>query len=167
MPKLFCRLGIVTVSRKPVTRWGKRGLAPHSVLPDVPATPAGERLSPPGDVELYYAGDFQLMLYSGEAAHYRDNLFAKPTLWVAMRPDDPKGVVMLTADPYEGEARAGEEALVVAALPMPPSVALWVEGFMSLHYKEEVFVKRKRKRADPDALTRGGKRVLDKDEFLP
>ena len=99
MPKLYRQVGIVTVSRKPVTRWATRGFAPHSVLPDVPKTAPGERLSPPGDVEFYYAGAFQVMLHSGETGHYRDNLLARPSLWVAMRPDRAEGVTLVTADP--------------------------------------------------------------------
>jgi hypothetical protein len=167
MPKLYRQVGIVTVSRKPVTRWATRGFAPHSVLPDVPKTAPGERLSPPGDVEFYYAGAFQVMLHSGETGHYRDNLLARPSLWVAMRPDRAEGVTLVTADPYEGEALAGDVGLVVEALEMPAPLRLWIEGFVALHHKEEVFEKRKRRPADPEAMARGGKRVLDKDEYLP
>ncbi len=60
----------------------------------------------------------------------------------------------LTADPYEGEALAGDDGLVVEALAMPSPVADALAGFVALHHVEHVFVKRKRRRADPDALVR-------------
>lgn len=167
MPKLTRRVAIVTVSRKPVTRWARRGFAPHDVLPDVPATEPGTRLSPQGDVETYYAGDFALTLHSGETAHYRDNLAARPSIWVSMKPDSATGVVIVTADPYEGEALAGDIGFVVEALPMPLAIRDWIAAFIETHHVEHVFEKRKRKRSDPDSLARGGKRVLDKDEYLP
>ena len=167
MPREMRRVGIVTMSRKPVSRWARRGFAPHEVLADLPATEPGTRLTPPGDVETYYAGDFAITLYSGETAHYRDNLIAKPSLWVSMRPDVSTGVMIVTADPYEGEALAGDIGFVVEAVPMPDAIREWIHGFIEMHHVEQVFEKRKRKRADPESVVRGGKRVLDKDEYLP
>ena len=54
-----------------------------------------------------------------------------------------------------------------ACAEMPAPLRLWIEGFVALHHKEEVLEKRKRRPADPEAMARGGKRVLDKDEYLP
>ncbi|WP_099865300.1 DUF3305 domain-containing protein [Pararhizobium haloflavum] len=167
MPKVSRRVGVITVSRKPVTRWAKRGFAPSAALPDVPETEPGTRLGPAGDVESYYAGAHAITLYSGETAHYRDNLVAGPSLWISMRPDSATGVMIVTADPYEGEALAGDPGFVVEAVSMPAAIRDWVADFVAVHHVEHVFEKRKRRRADPDALTRGGKRVLDKDEYLP
>lgn len=166
MPKSVRKVGVVTVSRKPVTRWAKRGFAPSAVLPDVPAVESGARISPPGDVETYFAGAHELHLHSGETGHYRDNLLSNASIWVAMRPDRADGIVVVTADPYEGEALATDPGFVVEAVEMPAAIRSWVADFVARHHVEHVFHKRERKKADPDALTRGGKRILDKDEYL-
>jgi hypothetical protein len=167
MPQTTRRFGIVVVSRKPVTRWATRGFVPSAVLSDIPETEPGTRLGPAGDIETYYAGSLSLTLHSGETAHYRNNLTAMPSLWIAMKPGGPTDLVTLTADPYEGEGLAGDVGLIVAAVPMPAAIREWIGEFVARHHVEETFHKRKRRRADPEALTRGGKRVLDKDEYLP
>lgn len=155
MPKQVHRLGVVAVSRRPVTRWGKRGFAASAVLPQAPATPPMSRLSPPGDVETWYVGPAELVLHSGDAGHHRDNLLAaRPSLWVALRPGDPPVVAAVTADPYEGEGFAGDPGLVVEAVPMPEALRAAVAAFVAAHHVEQVFHKRRRKPVDPQGLSR-------------
>ncbi len=157
MPKELLRVGILAVSRKPVTRWGTRGFVPSQVLPEVPATPPRTRLGPEGDVEAWYAGPADLVLHSGETGHYRDNLHMKrPSVWVALRQGTVLEIVVVTVDPYEGEGLAGDPGLVVEALPMPAVVAEAMAAFVAAHHVEQVFEKRRRKRADPEALARRG-----------
>jgi hypothetical protein len=161
MPKQLLRLGILAVSRKPVSRWGTRGFVPSQVLPEVPATPPRTRLGPEGDVETWYAGPADLVLHSGETGHYRDNLrMARPSVWVALRQGTALEIAGATVDPYEGEGLAGDPGLVVEALPMPAAVAEAMAAFFAAHHVEQVFEKRKRKRADPEALARGAPRVM-------
>jgi uncharacterized protein DUF3305 len=62
--------------------------------------------------------------------------------------------VAVTADPAEGESftQVGDD--LVEAIPMPPAVQAIVEAFVAEHHVERPFVKRKRDRADPEALAR-------------
>jgi hypothetical protein len=78
-------------------------------------------------------------------------------LWVALRPtgvEPPFEIVAVTADPAEGESftQVGDD--LVEAIPMPPAVHAIVEAFVAEHHVERPFVKRKRDRADPQALAR-------------
>jgi hypothetical protein len=76
-------------------------------------------------------------------------------LWVALRPtgvEPPYEIIAVTADPAEGESftQAGDD--IVEALPMPASVRDLVDVFVAEHHVERPFFKRKRDRADPEAL---------------
>jgi hypothetical protein len=61
---------------------------------------------------------------------------------------------MVTADPAEGEGmtEAGEQ--IVESLPMPEQLQEAIAAFVTEHHVERAFVKRKRDRANPDALAR-------------
>jgi hypothetical protein len=162
MAREHLTLGILALSRKPATRWAKRGFVPSGILPAAPATPPATRLTPPGDVEQWYAGPATLSLHIGDTGHYRDNLRSgRPSLWVALRAGERPDVALVTADPYEGEGAAGDPGLVVEALPMPAEVAARLAAFVAAHHVEETFVKRKRDRTDREAMARGRVRVLD------
>jgi hypothetical protein len=110
------------------------------------------------DRASFYAGAAEIALYRTETGHYRDNLSSgRPSLWVALRPtgvEPPFEIVAVTADPAEGESftQVGDD--LVEAIPMPPAVHAIVEAFVAEHHVERPFVKRKRDRADPQALAR-------------
>lgn len=160
MPVERLRLGVIAVARAPSSRWARRGFAASAVLPDVPEAAPMTRLGPAGDIESWYLGPAELALHSGDTAHYRDNLTgARPSLWVALAPGRPPAIAGLTADPYEGEGLVGDPGLVVEAVPMPAAVARRLAAFVAAHHVEQVFEKRRRKRADPEALGRRGPRV--------
>ncbi len=153
MARLQLHLGVILARREPVSRWAEAGFVPVGVLADAPAAAPGSRL---GDAGLWYAGAPELVLHSGETGHYRDNLvMARPSVWVALRlPAQTPEVVALTVNPYEGEALAGDEGLLVEAVAMPGPVAARIAAFVAEHHVEHVFVKRQRKRADPEAMAR-------------
>lgn len=156
MPQTHLRLAVLVRSRAPVSRWAERGLEPLSAMMVPPDAAPGSRLGPAGDDETWYAGDHDLRLHSGDTGHYRDNLASgQPALWVALRRGG-LGIVAVTADPYEGEALAGDDGLTVAAVAMPTPVAAMLAAFTALYHVEAPFEKRKRKRADPEALARRG-----------
>jgi hypothetical protein len=153
MPQAHRVLGIVAREVQPVSRWARPGILPVSVLVTAPDLATGHVL--PGDQGLVYAGVRDLALHSGDTAHYRDNLTsARPSLWVALPAGGPLAVHGLTADPYEGEAWAGDEGLVVEAVPMPVEIRHWIAEFFRAHHVEHVFEKRRRKPADPEAMSR-------------
>jgi hypothetical protein len=98
-------------------------------------------------------------LHRSETSHYRDNLVSgQPSLWVALRPigGDDHEVVTVTPDPYEGEAMAEGIGEIVDAVPMPPEFQAKLAAFVEAFHVERAFVKRKRDRADADALGRRG-----------
>ena len=80
-----------------------------------------------------------------------------PKLWVALRPtgvDPPYEIFAVTADPAEGEAWAQSDNDLVDVVPMPEDVRAAIDAFVAEHHVERPFVKRKRDRADPQALAR-------------
>ena len=71
----------------------------------------------------------------------------------------------MTADPAEGEGLHRRTAIdLVEAVPMPESVRAIVEAFVAEHHVEQPFVKRKRDRADPEALARRADRRARRTE---
>jgi hypothetical protein len=159
-------VGVLAVSRAPATRWGSRVIRPWGVLPAVPATPPGTRLGPAGAVETWYAGPAAVALHPGDTAHYRDNLAARPSLWIALRAG---GLVVagVTADPYEGEGWAGDPGLVVEAVAMPEPVRARVAAFFQAFHVETPFEKRRRDGGARAGAEGRSARVLDLREPKP
>lgn len=163
MPKLTCRVAVLAVRHPPVTRWGTGALRPLAVLDCEPATQANTLVSADAGVETWYLGGRDLVLWSGDTAHHRDNLMSgRPALWVALRGTDPARAVVacVTADPYEGEGLVSDPALVVDVVPMPATIRDIVADFVAAQHVEMPFKKRKRVAADPDAFTARAPRVL-------
>lgn len=158
MPKMTVTVGIVAASHPPASRWAQRVVRPVAVLDAPAAAPPGARLGPEGPVETWYLGPAAITLHHGDTGHYRDNLTAaRPSVWVALAPGAPlPRVALVTVDPYEGETLAGDEGLVVEALAIPPALAAAVAAFFEAHHVEHRFEKRRRDRANPDALGRRG-----------
>lgn len=167
MPREVLRLGVLALRRPPVTRWSTGELRPLMVLPAEPGTPPGTRLSSEDGAETWYLGARDMVLWSGDAGHHRDNLISgRPSVWVALRGGDPARaeVVAVTVDPYEGEGLASDPDLIVGAVPMPEPVARTVAAFSEQHYVEMPFKKRKRLPADPNAMTARAPRVLQPED---
>lgn len=159
MPEDRFEVGVIAVRRKLRGPWADHAWLPHSVLPAAPAAAPWTPLGADGGDELFYAGPFELRLHPSETAHYRDNLASgRPSLWVALRPigGDEHEVATVTADPYEGEALAEGIGEIIEAVPMPPAIQAKVAAFFEKHHVERPFIKRKRDRADPEALGRRG-----------
>ena len=62
----------------------------------------------------------------------------------------------VTADPAEGEAMTETGEQIVESVPMPKPMQDAIAAFVAEHHVEQAFVKRKRDRANPDALARRG-----------
>ena len=80
-----------------------------------------------------------------------------PLLWVILRPveaDPPYELAAVTADPAEGEGMTEAGSNIVEPVPMPDMLRDTLAAFVAEHHVEEVFVKRKRDRANPDSLGR-------------
>jgi hypothetical protein len=167
MPELVLRVSVLAIRRPPVTKWGAGELRPSAVLPQEPEAAPNTLLGAENGVETWYLGGRDLVLYSGDTGHHRDNLTSgRPALWVAIRGQDPAQtrIINVTADPYEGEGYASDLDLTVEALPMPESIRAEVAAFIEAHHVEMPFKKRKRLPVDPNAMTARAPRVLSESE---
>ena len=64
--------------------------------------------------------------------------------------EPPYALYLVTADPAEGEGMTAAGNNIVEPVPMPDIVRDTVAAFVAEHHVEEVFVKRKRDRANPN-----------------
>ncbi|TNC11972.1 DUF3305 domain-containing protein [Methylobacterium terricola] len=152
-------VGVVVAKRRLKGPWASHAWLPVAVLAGLPGTAPWTRLSASEDEETFYAGAYEVELHPAETAHYGDNLAAaQPSLWVALRETAPEtyAVATVTADPYEGESLAEGIGEIVEAVPMPLEIQAEVGAFYRAFHVERVFHKRKRDRADPEALARQG-----------
>jgi hypothetical protein len=153
-------VGIVVERSKGAGPWTDFLWRPLNALSGVPDTQPWTKLSDDGERVTFYAGAAEIELYRSEAGNYRENLLVEtPLLWVALRPsesDPPYTLAGVTADPAEGESWAGLDNDLVDTVAMPAAVESVVADFVSQHYVEQTFRKRKRDRADPEALARRG-----------
>lgn len=151
-------VGVVVERRKADSPWVDYLWRPVGILPDAPDMPIWSVLREEGEAVLFYAGSRTIELHRSETARYRDNLATgSPQLWVVLSPaesDWPYTLAAVTADPAEGEAFTEAGANLVETIAMPDAVREAVEGFVAEHHVEREFVKRKRDRANPEALAR-------------
>jgi hypothetical protein len=158
-------VGVVVERRKAQSRWIDFTWRPVAVLAGQPETTAWTVLSQDSDSTMFYAGPAEIALYRTESGNHRDNLASgAPMLWVALRPIDaepPYQVFAVTADPAEGEALTESGTDLVDVVPMPSSVRAAIDAFVAEHHVERPFHKRKRDRADPEALARRGPMLKD------
>jgi hypothetical protein len=148
-------LGVIVTRRKAASQWIDYTWQPTAFLLGQPETPAWTRLSDNGETATFYAGSAVLELFRGEAGSYRDNLAGDNSLWAILRPaagEFPYELAKVTADPTEAESYAGAGDHIVEILPMPDTLRDLVAAFVAEHYVEQPFMKRKRNRADPEAL---------------
>jgi hypothetical protein len=159
VPENCFEVGIVVAKRKLKGPWASHAWLPCAVLPAAPAVRPWAQLSAGEDEETFYAGSFQVWLHPSETAHYRDNLNSgRPSLWVALRhvAGEEYEIAAVTANPYEGESLAEGIGEIVEAVPMPADIQAKVAEFFAAFHQERPFIKRKRDRANPEALARQG-----------
>lgn len=151
-------VGVVVERCKADSPWIDFLWRPVGILPDAPDLAAWSVLREEGESVLFYAGSRTVDLHRSETARYRDNLATgEPMLWIVLSPSEgdwPYRLAAVTADPAEGEAFTEAGANLVEAVAMPEMVREAVEAFVAAHHVEREFVKRKRDRADPEALAR-------------
>lgn len=161
-PQLRIPVGVVVERRKSASPWADLLWRPVAVLAGLPDAAAWTELSLDGDTATFYAGPAEIALYRSEAENYRRNLAMEaPSVWVALTATGgapPYEVAAVTADPAEGEGFTEPGQAIVEAVPMPDSVRETVAEFVAQFRAEPGFTKRKRDRADPEALARRGPR---------
>ena len=151
-------VGVIVERSKSMNQWAEFYWRAVGVLPGQPETPAWTKISDDGERTTFYAGTANIDLYRTETGFYRDNLASgAPSLWVALRAADgepPFTVAAVTADPAEGESFTETATDLVEQVPMPAAIQHVVAAFVAEHHVEQPFVKRKRDRADPEAMAR-------------
>ena len=164
-PLATIAVGVVVERSKGMTKWADFYWRPVSVLAGVPETAPWTKLSDDGERATFYAGPAIIELYRTETTYYRSNLESgAPALWVALRAtqsEPPYTVAAVTADPAEGEALTETATDQIEQVPMPEPIQSVLAEFIAKHHVEAPFVKRKRDRADPEALAR---RVPQKED---
>jgi hypothetical protein len=149
-------VGVLVERRKASSPWLDFSWRPVSVLAGEPSAAPWTALSTEADATTFYAGAATVDLYRTETSNYRDNLASgAPALWVVLRPtgaEPPYEIVAVTADPAEGEAMTEAGNDLVDTVPMPDLIRREIESFVAEHHVEQPFFKRRRDRADPEAL---------------
>lgn len=149
-------VAVVVERRRSSSPWIDHVWAPFAVLPDIPDVAPWTSLGGDDQAERFYVGPAEMDLHTTETANYRDNLATgAPRIWVVLRPLDTGpalDVLCVTPDPAEGEAFTETGTELVDAVAMPDSLARLVAAFVAMHHVERDFHKRRRDRADPEAL---------------
>lgn len=155
-------VGVVVERRKATSQWIDFVWRAVTILPGQPDAEPWTVLARDGDKTTFYAGTMNIELHASDTGNYRDNLASgAPSVWVALRPtesDPPFRLAAATVDPTEGESYTEAGNDLVEAVPMPATVREVVEAFVAQHHVERPFFKRKRDRANPEALARRPKR---------
>ncbi len=158
-------VGIVVERTKGVTQWSDFVWRPLRVLAGAPETPPWTKLTDDGERTTFFAGIAEIELYRTETPYYRANLESgAPALWVSLRAADtepPYTIGAVTADPAEGESLTETATDMVEQVPMPEPIQQLIAAFVAEHHVEQPFTKRKRDRADPEAL---GRRLPMRDD---
>jgi hypothetical protein len=150
-------VGVVVDRIKADSPWIDYIWQPAAVLVGQPDAKPWTLLSGDNDRASFYAGSTSIDLYRSDTGNYRDNLAGDCTLWIVLTPaesDPPYKLFMVTADPTEGEAQTETGVNLVETVAMPDAVRAVLETFVAEHHVEQTFFKRKRDRANPEALGR-------------
>ena len=144
-------VGVVVERRKAKSPWLDFLWRPVSVLVGTPSAAPWTRISDEGEATTFYAGEATIDLHRTETANYRQNLSSgMPALWVVLRPKLANSaspafeLLMVTADPTEGEALTDAGNNLVATVPMPAAIIEIIDSFIAEHHVERTFSKRKR-----------------------
>jgi hypothetical protein len=157
-PLATISVGVVVERTKGSSQWVDYLWRPLSVLTGTPDTAPWTQLSGDDERATFYAGAAAIELHRTETGNYRDNLATgEPLLWVVLRrteSEPPYSLFAVLADPAEGEAMTEAGNDLVETVAMPESIKEVTAQFIAEHHVERQFVKRKRDRANKEALGR-------------
>jgi hypothetical protein len=149
-------VGVVVERRKARSPWLDFIWRPVSVLVGAPSAAPWTRIGEEGDAITFYAGEAAIELHRTETANYWQNLSSgMPALWIVLRPQLANSanpafeLLMVTADPAEGEALTDAGNDLVATIPMPAAIIATIHAFNAEHHVERAFNKRQRDRGVP------------------
>ncbi len=142
------QVAVLVERRRGVTPWQDWVFQPREVLEQAPGLPPWSLMRQEGETSLLFAGLAELALHPTDTDNYLHNLESQvPKLWVVLRvADSAPGWVLHCATVDAGEAHnyADVGADLLEALPLPPSIAAWMQDFCARHHKQRGFQKRKR-----------------------
>jgi hypothetical protein len=149
----------VVVERRPgVTPWADFAWQPREVLEDFPPAAPWTVLREEAGRTLFLAGAAEVALHPTDTDNYIHNLEQDPPrAWVVLRPTEAApgyALQAVTVDAGEAQLYAESGSDLLEALPMPPGLRLLVERIVAEHHRQREFHKRKRDRADTEALGR-------------
>jgi len=157
-PLASIALGVLVERRPATSAWAEHVWAATELLLDAPDLPPWTLLRQERGRHVFFAGLGELRLFRTETTNLKHNMeAAAPRIWVVLRPiEAAPGMALqcVTADPGEAHLYADSGNDLVEPLPMPAPVAEAIAAFIAAHHREEVHHKRKRDRADPEALAR-------------
>jgi Protein of unknown function (DUF3305) len=135
--------------RKARSAWTDFLWRPVSVFVGSPSAAPWTPLGIEVETTLFYAGEAAIELHRTETSNYRDNLACgAPALWIVLRPTAASGspyeLVVVTADPAEGEGFTDAGNNLVEQVAMPRDIAEMVRQFVAQHHIDRPFVKRQR-----------------------
>lgn len=163
---LHIPVGVVVDRIKADSQWIDYLWQPSAVLVGEPQATPWTRLSGDDSRTSFYAGSAMIELHGSDTGNYVDNLAGDCKLWIVLVPTEsqpPYALFKVTADPTEGEAQT-DGVNLVDAVAMPDAVREVVEGFVAEHHVAQTFYKRKRDRADPNALGRRAQSERERDD---
>jgi Protein of unknown function (DUF3305) len=141
-------VGLVVERRILIGEWGGVAWRPITIFAEAPEVAPWTPLGGNEAAARFYAGAFPVHLYSTDTANYRDNLSSgAPKLWVVMRAEGsepPIQIMLVTADPAEGEGSTEAGNNIVETIDMPVEIAGVVAAFIAAHHVERPIIKRKR-----------------------
>ena len=154
------KLGIVLERRKSESPWQDHAWRAVAAVAEAPELPEWRELARGPGWQRFYCGAHEVELHSRETPNYRENLMSeRPAVYIVLRPPaagpNPIDIALVTLSAQEASACGEGDGCAVDSVPIPARVRAWADAFVARHHVEEVFVKRKRKRYDPDQADLG------------
>jgi hypothetical protein len=149
----------VIAERRPATSpWADWSWRVVEVLESAPAVPPWTPLRQEQGRTLFLAGHAAVFLHPTDTDNYKHNLEGgDPRLWVVLRSVDAApgmALQLVTLDPGEAHLYADVGNDMLESLPLPDFLHGPALAFIAAHHKVRGFHKRRRDRADPEALAR-------------
>ncbi len=149
-------VGVVIERRRLDNPWVDHDWHAVQVLVGTPDSPPGTPLGEDARGTRFYAGSADLTLYRRETESYRYNLDSSaPSVFVVLRRTlDEREVELHAATVCAAEAHAHAEAGddIVDAVAMPDEIRDWLAAYVDANPPPRPPAKRRRERADPEAL---------------
>jgi len=146
-------LGIVVEKRKSSHPWADWIWMPVSVIVNAKADAKWVEMVRTGESVQYQAGTLLLTLHRKDTEALRANLMLPaPELYVVLQETEestsefPYTPHAVTASAFDAQDMTDAGDDIVEKVPMPETVAAFIQAFVEEHHVEEKFIKRRRDR---------------------